>query len=81
MKIRSIKEVNEFIKAIDSCKGNVYLTSVYGDKYNLKSKLSQYVGIAAMIGNHANDLELWCDDRQDETRFLKLFNDNPAILA
>ena len=54
MKIRNIKEVNEFIKTIDSCKGNVYLTSVFGDKYNLKSKLSQYVGIAAMIGNQAN---------------------------
>lgn len=81
MKISNIKEVEEFVKTVDSCRGDVYLTSVYGDKYNLKSKLSQYVGIAAIIGNHANDLELWCEDREDEPKFLKLFSDNPAILG
>ena len=81
MKITNMKEVEEFIKTVDSCKGDVYLTSVYGDKYNLKSKLSQYVGIAAMIGNHSEDLELWCDNRVDESKFLKLFDQNPEILA
>ena len=56
MKIKNIKEVEEFIKAVDSCQGNVFLKSIYGDNYNLKSKLSQYVGIGAMVGNHAEDL-------------------------
>lgn len=80
MKIRNIKEAEEFIKTVDSCKGEVYLTSQYGDKFNLKSKLSQYVGIATLIGEHADALELWCDDKEDEAKFLRLFRNEPSIL-
>ncbi len=80
MKIKNIKEVEEFVKTVDSCQGDVYLKSIYGDSYNLKSKLSQYVGIAAIIGNHAEDLELWCENREDESKFLKLFYENPDLL-
>jgi len=81
MKIRNIKEAEEFIKTVDSCKGDVYLTSEYGDKFNLKSKLSQYVGIATLIGEHASDLELWCDDKDDEAKFLRLFAAEPDLLG
>lgn len=80
MKIKNIKEVEEFIKTVDSCQGNVFLKSIYGDNYNLKSKLSQYVGIGAIIGNHSEDLELFCDNKEDEAKFLKLFYENPDIL-
>lgn len=80
MKIKNIKEVEDFIKAVDSCSGNVFLKSIYGDSYNLKSKLSQYVGIGTMIGNHADDLELFCDDKADEAKLLKFFHENPDTL-
>ena len=39
MKIKNIKDVETFLKVVDECKGDVTLTSVYGDKFNLKSKI------------------------------------------
>ena len=46
MKINKIEQVAEFLKTIDKCEGEVYLTSSFGDKYNLKSNLTEYVAIA-----------------------------------
>ena len=50
MRIKKINHVNEFLQAIEKCKHEVWLTSPYGDKYNLKSTLSQCVAIAALLG-------------------------------
>ena len=61
-------------------KGEVTLTSVYGDKYNLKSALTQYVAVAALVGDHGEELELWCTDKDDEKKFLKMFNEHPEML-
>ena len=79
MKIKNIKDVETFLKVVNECDGGVRLTSVYGDKYNLKSTLTQYVAVAALVGEHGEDLELWCADRDDERRFLKMFKENPEM--
>ena len=52
MKIKNIKNVETFLEVVNGCKGEVTLTSVYGDKYNLKSALTQYVAVAALVGDH-----------------------------
>ena len=44
MKIKNVKDVETFLKVVNECEGEVTLTSVYGDKYNLKSTLTQYCG-------------------------------------
>ena len=49
MRLTKIKEVNDFLEIVNHCKGEVTLTSPYGDKYNLKSLLTQYVAIAALL--------------------------------
>lgn len=74
MRLKNITQVNEFIKAIDNCEGNVYVTSPYGDKINLKSKLSQYVAVSELIGEHADELELWCDKKDDEGILFKFLS-------
>ena len=79
MKINKIEQVAEFLKTIDKCEGEVYLTSSFGDKYNLKSKLTQYVAIAGLL-NSDNDLEFWCDNKKDEQFFIEFFNRNPEVL-
>ena len=56
MKIKNIKDVETFLKVVNECEGEVTLTSIYGDKYNLKSTLTQYVAVAALIGDHGEDL-------------------------
>ena len=80
MKIKNVKDVETFLKVVNECKGEVTLTSIYGDKYNLKSTLTQYVAVAALVGEHGEDLELWCTDKDDEKRVLQMFKENPGMV-
>lgn len=80
MKLNQISEVEEFNACVEQCKGDVWLESVYGDKFNLKSPLSRYMAIGKLLENNAQDLELFCADKDDEKIFFKLFGDHPSIL-
>ena len=73
MKIKNIKDVETFLDIVNSCNGEVTLTSIYGDKFNMKSKLTQYVAVSALLGEHGDELELWCSEKSDEEKFLKMF--------
>ena len=61
------------------CKGEVTLRSVDGDIFNLKSKLSQYIAIAALLGQHGDELELFCSDSSDEGKFMHFLMENPGV--
>ena len=76
MKLSKIEQVNEFLAIVDSCKGDVTLRSVDGDIFNLKSKLSQYIAIAALLGD---ELELFCSDSSDEGKFMHFLMENPGV--
>lgn len=80
MKIKNIKDIETFLSVVNQCQGEVTLTSIYGDKFNLKSTLTQYVAVAALLGEHGEDLELWCTNKDDERRFLQMFKENPDML-
>lgn len=62
------------------CKGDVHLISQYGDNYNLKSRLIQYLAIAAMTKECGDTLELFCDCKDDEKYFMEFFEEHPEIL-
>lgn len=78
MKLTKIEQVNEFLAIVDSCKGDVTLRSVDGDIFNLKSKLSQYIAIAALLGQHGDELELFCSDSSDEGKFMNFLMEIPV---
>lgn len=80
MKIKTGKNIKAFLAVADSCEGHVWLESPWGDKYNLKSELSQYVAAYKLIEEKGEYLELFCQLRRDEERFLKFFRDNPELL-
>lgn len=80
MKFKTQEEVKEFLAIVDKCKGKVILTSKYGDKYNLKSILTQYIAIGALLGNRGDELELFCSNKEDEQEFFKFFYEKPEIL-
>lgn len=80
MKITNITQVHEFLAEVNKCKGEVYLTSSEGDKFNLKSALTQYVAMGALLGNHGDELELWCENKDDEANFVQFFLDNPDVV-
>ncbi|MCD8145127.1 MAG: hypothetical protein LUD79_07310 [Oscillospiraceae bacterium] len=66
MKLRSLKDVEAFKQAIGKCSNSVWLESVHGDKYDLKSAMSQYIGIAALLQDQNEELELFANGTQDQ---------------
>ena len=80
MKLTKISQVEDFLTIVNTCKGDVTLSSQYGDKYNMKSLLTQYVAIGALLGERGDELELFCSSKEDEAKFLKFFNENPEIM-
>ena len=76
MKFFNEKELNSFLEAVNCAKSNVFLKSREGDCFNLKSTLARYVAIGELLGEHGDELELFCDDRNDEQLFFKFFKEN-----
>lgn len=65
-------EVNDFMKLVEECKGNVYLVTPEGDKLNLKSTLCSLLGLASIIkGGVVANASLMCDRVEDEGTLLK----------
>lgn len=61
-------DFNDFIKTLDSCKGDVFLETVDGDVLNLKSKLCQMIGIANILkGAEISEAKIRCAKPEDET--------------
>lgn len=77
MKIGNLKQLNDFIAAVNDCKGQVWLESNEGDKYNLKSKFSQYIALGALLSERGDWLELYCSHKEDEKLFFKFFKKHP----
>ena len=64
--------VPEFIKILDECEGNVFLVSREGDHLNLKSKLSQLVGLTALIeGGKIAEAFIICENPADESKLFR----------
>lgn len=80
MKISNKTQIRDFMETVNKCSGNVYLKSQSGDCYNLKSELSEFVALGALIKDKAGELELFCDRREDEALFLQFFVENPEVL-
>lgn len=63
---------DEFIKAVDQCKGNVYLETPDGDSLNLKSKLCQMLGLAAVFSSaEVAEATIRCENPEDESMLFR----------
>lgn len=61
-------DFDDFIKAVDQCKGNVYLETADGDSLNLKSKLCQMLGLSTILqGAQVTEATIKCENEEDET--------------
>lgn len=66
-------DVSEFLNVLDSCEGNVYLVTREGDKLNLKSRLSQLLGITRLMeGGRITEAFILCDKPVDEQKLFRL---------
>ena len=70
MKLQNIQEVEEFRKVVHQCKGRVYLESLEGDIFNLKSAMSEYVALGRLLSEQGDSLELFADNKEDEALLL-----------
>lgn len=65
-------DFDDFIKAIDECKGDVYLETRDGDILNLKSKLCQMIGLSTILGNsEVTEATIRCANPEDETMLFR----------
>ncbi len=65
-------DFEDFIKAIDECKGDVYLETADGDVLNLKSKLCQMIGISTILKNtEIEEATIRCTNQEDETMLFR----------
>ena len=80
MKLTKTSEIDAFLEAVNACKGDVWLESPNGDRYNLKSRFNQYIAFGALLGYHGDELELFCQYKEDEGHFLKFFYEYPEVL-
>ena len=80
MKFTNIEDVNAFLAVVDPCKGEVYLKSDAGDQFALKSKVSRYIAMGALLSEHGDELELFCEFKEDEPMLLKFLSDNQHVL-
>lgn len=61
-------DFDDLIKAIEQCKGDVFLETLDGDVLNLKSKLCQLIGLSTIFKNSdVAEASLRCTNPEDET--------------
>ena len=70
----NVSEVNldEFVKALDQCKGNVYLVTEEGDRINMKSQFCRMIGLYHIInGGKFAGGNFECDNPEDEATLFR----------
>ena len=72
MKLTNITDVQKFLAAVNACENDVYLKSLEGDVFNLKSSLSQYIAIGRLLEESGDTLELFAQTREDEARLMAM---------
>lgn len=78
MKIKHISNIPEFFEVIDSCTGKVELVGE-DIRLNLKSKLSQYIGLAEIFSAEAHEipeLEIVVYNQEDANKLINYMMNN-----
>ena len=71
MRVTGIKDVEAFIKVIDSCSGRVELVTAEGDRLNLKSRLAQYVSLSRLFADDSlRELEIIASEPEDVNKII-----------
>lgn len=66
MRVKQVKDIDGFFKALERCKGRVELITDDKDVLNLASKLTQYIGLTKVFSNpDINSYEIVCYNGED----------------
>ena len=73
MTLTNIKNVDKLLRTLEECEGDVELVTEQGDRYDLKSRLSQYVAFVKVLGNCTiPSIELITSNHADAEKLMKL---------
>ena len=75
VKVMNITNVEKFFGVIEQCEEKVELVTENGDKYNLKSKLSQYVALT-IFGGVIPSVELITHSPSDSGKIIRYMMSN-----
>jgi len=67
MKIRTKKDIEDFQAAIDECRNTVWLVSAKGEQYNMKSDREWPLGIARLLKDDREEMEIYACNFHDES--------------
>lgn len=79
MRFNSINDVEAFLNLVNRLEGAIWLESKYGDKYNLKSKLTQYVAMGELIKGHGDELELFASHPESEAELVRFLGEHQVL--
>ncbi len=67
MKLKPTILLRDFLSAVQKCRSDVYFTTTEGDSLNLKSKLSEYIFLAAASGDNKlfQNGSITCESQED----------------
>lgn len=73
MKLFNIERADDFFDVVNSCENKVELVTPQGDRYNLKSKLSQFVALAKVfpMEDKISEVEIVAENPKDTARLLQ----------
>ena len=72
MTVTNITNVEKFFETINKCEGKVELVTEQGERYNLKSKLSQYVSFVKVLANCTiPSIEIITSNHADAEKLMK----------
>lgn len=75
VKVKNITNLEKFFGVIDQCEEKVELVTENGDKFNLKSKLSQYVALT-IFGGVIPSVELITHSPSDSGKIIRYMMSN-----
>ena len=65
--------IDDLIKTVEACAGEVFLETEEGDSLNLKSTFCRIIGLAKILeGAKISEAYIRCTDIEDETLFFRL---------
>ncbi|MEE0867234.1 MAG: hypothetical protein UIL37_02890 [Clostridia bacterium] len=66
-------DVSSFVKELNNCKGQVWMTTPDGDKINLMSAFCRVVGLMSIVqGGKLSRATIECENEDDESRLFRL---------
>ena len=73
MKIRSMRELAAFNEMLDRCRGQVWIESPKGERIDLTEQSTRTKGLSALLGERAEEYEIYARSREDEMLLLDYF--------